>query len=185
MKLKTSTLIWTFVWCIFMGITVGSIGIGAAFPDANLIAKPFVCPSGQMRNSSDYYQVSPVESVTTITWYCVDAKTGAKTELGIFPMSLYAGTIYGLLLFVAVFIGMLVLSNRQSGQSMADSPRWKAGGIGSSVDPELEELNRLDKKSRSGADASSRMKELKELRASNSITAAEYEQKRTEILKDL
>jgi hypothetical protein len=113
MKLKISSITWTFIWSIFMGITVGSIGIGAAFPAVNLIAKPFVCLNGQMQNVSDYYQVSPVENVTTQTMYCVDGKTGAKTELDLFPMSLYAGTIYGLLLFLVILLGMIILSRNQ------------------------------------------------------------------------
>ena len=121
MKLKISTVVWTFIWCLFMGVTVGSIGIGAIFPSANLFAGPFVCPGGQMQNNSQYYQVSPVESVTTITWYCVDGKTGAKTELGIFPMSLYAGAIYGLIFFVLVFLGMLIYANKRRAQQSLGS----------------------------------------------------------------
>ena len=117
MNLKTSTVIWTFIWCIFMGITVGSIGIGAAYPPANYIAGPFVCPGGQMQLTTQGYQVSPVENVTTLTWYCVDGTTGAKTELGIFPMSLYAGAIYGLLLFLIVLLGMLIRANRNAAQT--------------------------------------------------------------------
>ena len=51
MKITTSTIGWgiaAFVWSIFMGVTALSIGVGAAFPPANLIAKPFVCLNGQM-----------------------------------------------------------------------------------------------------------------------------------------
>src|SRR5258706_355639 len=51
MKIKTSTIIWlslVFIWCIFMGVTAISIGLGALFTPMNLIAKPFVCPNGQM-----------------------------------------------------------------------------------------------------------------------------------------
>jgi len=117
MNLKMSTIIWTFIWSIFMGITVGSIGIGAAFPPANLVAKPFVCPDGQMQLTTQGYQVSPVENVTTLTWYCVDGITGAKTELGIFPMSLYAGAIYGFLLFLIVLLVMVIRANRNSAQT--------------------------------------------------------------------
>jgi hypothetical protein len=84
MNLKLSTVFWTFVWCIFMGITVGSIGIGAVFPSANIIAKPFVCPGGQMQVVTQDYHPSPVETVTTLTWYCVDEGTGSKTEIGLF-----------------------------------------------------------------------------------------------------
>jgi hypothetical protein len=119
MKIKTGTLVWTFIWCIFMGITVGSIGIGAVLPSANRIAKPFICPDGRMELVTQSYYPSPVETVTTLTWYCVDGKTGIKTELGIFPMSLYAGTIYGLALFVIVFIGMTIRANRRPAQQDA------------------------------------------------------------------
>lgn len=114
MKLKASTVFLTFIWCLFMGITVGSIGIGAIFPKANLIAGPFVCPGGKMQVVTQDYHPSPIETVTTLTWYCVDGKTGAQTELGIFPMSLYAGTIYGLAFFIVVLIGMVIQANRRT-----------------------------------------------------------------------
>jgi hypothetical protein len=112
--LKPSTVIWTFIWCIFMGVTVGSIGIGAAFPSANFIAGPFVCPGGQMQSSTQGYTVSPVETVTTVTMVCVDGKTGVKTELGLFPMVLYSGVIYGLLLFLIVLLGMVILNRNKT-----------------------------------------------------------------------
>jgi len=51
----------------------------------------------------------------------VDGKTGAKTELGIFPMSLYAGAIYGLIFFVLVFLGMLIYANRRLTQQSLNS----------------------------------------------------------------
>jgi hypothetical protein len=197
MKFKTSTLFWTFIWCIFMGITVGSIGIGAVFPAANLIAKPFVCPGGEMQNVSQYYQVSPVESVTTLTWYCIDPR-GNKTELGIFPMSLYAGTIYGLLLFVAVFVGMTVMTNRRESSPQkvgsrtgnVDMARLNAlleqtGKLRGSLAADQEKAERMAGKTQAATTALTRMKELKELRAANEISEAEYEKKRAEILKDL
>ena len=93
MKLKAGTVILAFIWCIFMGITVGSIGIGAIFPAANLISKPFVCPRGDMQLETQDYHPSPVETVTTLTWYCADTQTGAKTEISLFSMSLPAGTM--------------------------------------------------------------------------------------------
>ncbi len=86
-----------------------------AFPPANLIAAPFVCPNGKMELETQGYQPSPVESVTVLTWYCVDPVTGGKTELGLFPMSLYAGAIYGFLLFGLVMAGMLIDAKRKSG----------------------------------------------------------------------
>ena len=116
MKLKTSTVAWTFISCLFFGITIGSIGIGAVFPSVNLIAGPFVCPGGQMQLVTQDYRPSPIETVTTLTWYCVDGKTGTKTELGIFPMVLYSGVIYGLIFFVLISIGMVISANRNPAQ---------------------------------------------------------------------
>jgi hypothetical protein len=87
-----------------VGVTALSIGVGAAYPPANLIAKPFVCPNGQMTLDQQVSNPLPGTTYTIITWYCVDERSGVKTELDIFPMSLYAGAIYGFLLFVLVVI---------------------------------------------------------------------------------
>lgn len=107
MKINTRTIIWFivgFIWCWFMGITAISVGLGSLFPAMNMVAKPFVCPGGQMEINSQNYQVSPVETVTTLTWYCVDLHSGAKTELNPFIINFYAGTFYGLLIYVTALI---------------------------------------------------------------------------------
>jgi hypothetical protein len=109
MKIKTSTIMWLiggFIWSWFMGITAVSLGLGSVFPAINRVAKPFVCPGGQMVINSQNYTISPVENVTTLTWYCVDNLSGAKTELNPFIINVYAGSFYGLLIFVAV-LGIL------------------------------------------------------------------------------
>ena len=109
MKIKTSTLIWLiagFIWSWFMGITAVSLGLGSIFPGINRIAQPFVCPDGQMVNNSQNFQVSPVENVTTLTWYCVDNHSGTKTELDPFTINVYAGSFYGLLIAAA---GLIIL----------------------------------------------------------------------------
>jgi len=87
-----------------MGITFVSIGLGSLFPALNTVAKPFVCPGGQMQVNSQNYQVSPVERVTTLTWYCVDGQSGTKTELYPFIINFYAGSFYGFLIVVVVAI---------------------------------------------------------------------------------
>ena len=194
MKLKTGTLIWTFVWCWFMGITAISIGFGAIFPSMNLVAKPFVCPGGRMELEKQVYNPYPGNTITTLTWYCVEGTSGAKTELGIFPMALYSGTIYGWLLFGAVFIGMLVLANRrptvESGIGRIDSEPGKplfeeAGRMHGSASLRQDDFTNSYNQLKTSQDALSRMKELKELRAANLISEAEYEEKRTEILKNI
>lgn len=115
MKIKTNTITWLivgFIWCIFMGVTAVSIGFGAMFPTLNLVAKPFICPTGQM----NYQQVAsnplPGTTYTQVGWYCVDERSEQTTKLEIFPMSLYAGVIYGLLMFMAALI-IWYLYNRQ------------------------------------------------------------------------
>jgi hypothetical protein len=105
MKISTGTIIWLilgFIWSWFMGITAVSLGVGSLFPAINMVAKPFVCPGGQVEIKSQHYQVSPVEDVTTLTWYCVDIHSGAKTELNPFIINFYAGSFYGVLIMVAV-----------------------------------------------------------------------------------
>jgi hypothetical protein len=172
MKLSTSTLVWTFVWCLFMGVTAISIGFGALFPSMNRIAKPFVCPRGEMKVDQQVYRPYPGNTITTLTWYCVDALSGEEQELGIFPMSLYAGLIYGLLLFVVVAGGMFYLANK--------SP--------SAADPQVSP-HKPSQESRSGfrltSDAAVRLKQLKDLHDANLISESEYQQKRAEIIKNL
>ena len=63
MKLKTSTLLLTFIWCWFMGITAISIGFGALFPSMNRVAKPFVCPSGKMDLTKEVYNPYPENTI--------------------------------------------------------------------------------------------------------------------------
>ena len=137
MKIKSGTIVWLiagFIWSIFMGVTAVSIGLGSLYPALNKVAAgPFVCPGGQLQVNSQVDQVSPVETVTTLTWYCVDARSGAKTELNPFTsINLYAGVIYGLLIFLVVLI--IWYFNRSSVVSR-ESPgtrKW-LGWIGSGL----------------------------------------------------
>lgn len=108
MKNSTSTtirFIVVFIWSWFMGITAVSIGFGTIFPIMNRVAKPFVCPGGQMELNSQNYQVSPVEHGTSLTWFCVDNYAETKTELNPFIINFYAGSFYGLLIGAAGLSG--------------------------------------------------------------------------------
>ncbi len=166
MKLKTGTLFWTFIWSWFMGITAISIGFGALFPSMNLISKPLVCPHGSMDLEKQVYHPYPGNTITTITWYCTDRSSGTRSEVGIFPMSLYAGTAYGWLLFGVIVIGMLLAGERKQRQP---------------------QVNFADTyyKSEVTENTLSRMKELKDLRAASLISESEYEEKRSQILNSL
>jgi len=123
MNIKLSTLFWTFIWSLFMGVTAISIGVGALFPPLNYVAKPFVCPNGSMSVKGDTYNVSPVETVTTLTWYCSDKSSGTKTELSMWPMSIASGLIYGVLLFLVILLGMSIASLRKQAVSATTGRR--------------------------------------------------------------
>jgi hypothetical protein len=106
MKINNRTIIWllVFIWFIFMGITAVSYGFGALYPPLNKIAQPLVCPSGQMSVEENTSNPMPGTTITQIYWYCVDNKSGANTEMADTPIHLYAGTFYGLSMFVAALI---------------------------------------------------------------------------------
>jgi len=142
MNIKLSTLFWTFVWSLFMGVTAISIGVGAIFPPLNYVAKPFVCPNGTMSVRGDTYNVSPVETVTTLTWYCIDKSSGAKTELSMWPMSIASGLIYGLLLFLVILLGMSIASLRKQAASTTAGRRQTR--YRQNEDQELNELRQLE-----------------------------------------
>jgi hypothetical protein len=98
-------------------------------------------------------------------------------ELGIFPMSLYSGTIYGWLFFGVVVIGMLINVNRRqkTNSGMHRTDRMPVNAMFENTFDKLYDSENL----------AARMKELKEMRAAELISETEYEEKRTEILKSL
>ncbi len=103
MKLNRSTigyLLIGFFFSIFMGVTGISIGIGALYPPLNYIAKPLACPNGQLSYQQSVSNPVPGTTYTTAGWTCTDSKTGAQTTLDAIKMSVYAGPIYGILLFL-------------------------------------------------------------------------------------
>lgn len=95
-----SGLVIGFFFSIFMGVTAISIGIGALYPPLNYIAKPLACPNGQLTFVQNVSNPVPGTTYTTAGWTCTDAQTGAQTPLDAIKMSVYAGPIYGLLLFL-------------------------------------------------------------------------------------
>ena len=203
MNFKGSSPFLIFIWCLFMGVTAISIGFGAVFPSMNRIAKPFICANGEMELETQTYRPYPGNTTTTLTWYCVDA-SGNRKELGIFPMSLYAGLIYGLILFIVVFLFMYIRSIRSPGAetqtsydrlaeanaSLERAKQFRAQAeqfrkrAEQSNDPRFIFGQPLQDESAS-QDTLERMKELKKLREANLISEQEYEEKRREILKDL
>jgi hypothetical protein len=106
LKINTKTIIWllVFIWFIFMGITAVSYGLGALYLPLNRIAQPFVCPHGQVSVEGNTANPIPGTTITQAHWYCVDRRSGAETKMVDTPIHLYAGAIYGLLMFAAALL---------------------------------------------------------------------------------
>jgi len=113
MKMNGTTIGWligSFVWCIFMGVTAISIGFGAMYPPMNYVAKPFVCPNGQLNFQQSVSNPLPGTTYTTTGWSCRNPGADTSTEIDPLKMGLYAGPIYGLLLYVAGVFFWFVLA---------------------------------------------------------------------------
>ncbi len=96
-------LIMAFIWCIFMGVTAISIGFGAMYPPMNGIAKPFVCPNGELTFKQTVSHPTPGRTDTTAEWFCRAPGADFPASVDPLKMAVYAGPIYGLLLFVFGF----------------------------------------------------------------------------------
>lgn len=125
-KVKRSTLIiWLiggFIFSILMGITAGSMGLGSVFPQLNLIARPLLCPNGQMSHVQHESEIGTA-TYWTADWFCVDEGTGVKTELDPDTVFSYAGTMLGLALFVVLLIIVSVYWNSSIGPAKNDGLR--------------------------------------------------------------
>jgi hypothetical protein len=171
MKLTLGTALFALGCSMFCGIIIIGIGFGAAFPVINTVAAPFVCSGKELRNNQQSYSYQPGEVTTTITWYCVDTKTGAKEDVTL-QTNLAAGVIYGLITF-AIFIVWWLLANRP-GQNPARSATIDIPPVAVSSRPNTPSEGALK-----------RLTELKEMRDSDLITQDEYEKKKAEILESL
>lgn len=96
------------VFFIFMGITAISMGFGALYPPLNLIAKPLVCPNGEMGYVRSVYNPLPGTTYIQAGWHCTDPASGDQTRLSNVPINLFAGVIYGVLLFLLVKLIVLI-----------------------------------------------------------------------------
>lgn len=98
-KVKTKSLIISvlvgFTFSIFIGITGISIGLGSIYPQLNLIAKPFVCPSQEMTFTQNVSEIGS-DTYWSATWFCGETKLE--------NIFLYAGSIYGLIFFAIVLV---------------------------------------------------------------------------------
>ncbi len=102
-KAALPSLVAVFVWCIFMGVTVVSIGIGSVLPSVNYIAKPLVGPTGQFSYTQNVSHPYPGATYVTGGWTCTDPSSGSQAQIGLMKLGLVVGPFYGLLLFLLLF----------------------------------------------------------------------------------
>lgn len=125
-KVKTSSLVlWLMVALIFsmiMGVIGGARGYGSRYPQLNLIAKPFVCPGQQMSYTQNVSQIGSATYWSAV-WFCVDEGLGVKTELDQNTVFLIAGSFYGLIFFVVLFVIVYLYWNSSIGPAKNDGLR--------------------------------------------------------------
>lgn len=94
-------LVTVLFWSIFIGWVGISIGLGALYPPLNYIAKPFVCPNGQMTFEKQVNPATPTQTFYSANWHCTKVDSPSQP---INP-SPFAGVIYGLVCFpVGLFL---------------------------------------------------------------------------------
>jgi len=118
MKDKTSTvkeLVEGFLWSIFIGVVGISIGLGALYPPLNYVAKPFVCPAGQMTFEKHVDQATPSQTFYSADWYCTKGEAAAQSESDRLPISPFvsAGVFYGLLCFLLFLPGLYYFKRKE------------------------------------------------------------------------
>jgi len=117
MKNKTGTikeLAEGLFWSIFIGVVGISIGLGALYPPLNYVAKPFVCPAGQMTFEKRVDQATPSQTFYSAAWFCTKGESAAETK-SISPFA-FAGVFYGVLCFPLFLLGRYYFKRKEESQ---------------------------------------------------------------------
>ena len=123
---KRSTLIVglliIFAFSIFLGITAGAMGLGSIYPQLNSVAQPLACPGRKMSHAQ---QISEIGTATyyAAKWYCVDERSGEKSELSGNTVALIAGPVYGLVIFVILLTIVYLYWNSNVGPAKNGGPQ--------------------------------------------------------------
>ena len=168
MSNKPKYIILLLIWCLFMGVTAISIGVGAMFPALNRIAGPFVCSNGQMRVDSQTYNPYPGTTITTLDWQCVDKQTGKAQPVNEMSMFLINGLIYGFVLFGAILLGYWLMMKRSARRMQQRAAVDVATSHTSSA--ELSQIPRLQFDNSENAE----LQELMRMQEEGQLSVAEY-----------
>lgn len=95
-------------FCVFMGMMAISLGVGAAFPPINLVAKPIVCPKGEMDHEQSTRRSNQRgKTILEASWTCEDPP-GTTEPISKLMVTAIAGSFYGLLMFLPLALLMAV-----------------------------------------------------------------------------
>ncbi len=182
-SLKPQGVAILLAWCLFMGVTAISIGVGAIFPALNTIAGPFICSNGQMSVDSATYYPQPGTTVTTMDWMCVDNKTGEARPINELSMFLINGVFYGLILFAVIIVGRQVLAKRRASQ--VTTPAYEVNTFHPHHSTYVSTSQAAPLRSATSIDVpeAEELRKIMSLRDEGLITEEDYEQKKAEILR--
>jgi hypothetical protein len=170
---KPKGIILLLIWCLFMGVTAISIGVGAIFPPLNQIAQPFICSNGQLQVLTSTSHPQPGVTYTAEKWQCVDNQTEQVSDVNEWDMFLINGLIYGTILFAVIYLWWWVATKRRTRRVAARSAVDESN-IYTSVDLPL------------GAHATSldtyELHELTRMYKEGQFSEKEYQRKRKETL---
>lgn len=197
---------------LFCGMMVATAG-GAVYPPVLGIASPIVCSGGTMSGESQYYSYKPGQSGIARSWHCeregepkveVTAKAMA-TAFGLYTLIAFALTWFLLVPILrrraqkgwAKLMAMSDAQKRGMASGYGDGGAFGGDSSGGSGGPRIiiktatmggdDASDSVDWGTPSAhtPDAAERLAQLSALRDKGLITAAEYDAKRAEILKEL
>jgi hypothetical protein len=193
----------TLIVCLFFGWTIIAVAGGSIYPPINQIAKPFVCPTGDLKFGQRVYRPSPGTTVTTTTWVCSDTRSGGEKVINVMELTIPAGMIYGLIAFVPIMAIVAVRQYRQEKYPRLEKAELiRQGELETRKRMELEDPvkkpqvvfdsqeilsaeNNVHLTGGKVKDAAEELGNLKQLLNQGLITQQDYDQKKREILTRL
>lgn len=154
----------------FFGYVVLAVGIGSVCPSLYKVAAPIVCgPNQKLEVVQNRHSWRPGATMWTATIYRIDTETNDKEDCTS-RVKLAAGAVYGVGIFVLFFLLGLTKGARSAAKRASSPPTGEQAAT-----PASSPAGTIDE----------RLAKLKELHDSKLITAEEYEQKKTELLKQI
>jgi hypothetical protein len=161
MKLDKTLIAMLAGGSLFIGFVLISVAGGAIFPSMHKLTAPLIC-SGSVEIETLQYSYKPGQVGWEHHIYCA-SESGERKEIT-FPAIAVTGLIASAILFVIALIGM------RNGIRLPEN----FGSLATDL-----------KRNKKNGSALDRLRELKKLYDENLISKAEYEQKKTEIMKEL